>query len=156
MHHKHRQHPMSSQQNHAWRELLRAANDTGDGTIESVAYYRSIVKNQNRIIVPLHPNDFHLLSAQCLVCKKFLNGNSMLRHNDCQPYPPPALAAAVQAARAAAAAQPYESGSSEDEEDPPPDPEMLKKYNRAKNQQKKLHTGSGPFVFPNYEDWIKE
>ena len=144
----------SSQQNHAWRELLRAANDTGDGTIESVAYYRSIVKNQNRIIVPLHPNDFHLLSAQCLVCKKFLNGNSMLRHNDCQPYPPPALAAAVQAARAAAAAQPYESGSSEDEEDPPPDPEMLKKYNKVKKQQKNLHVGSEPFVFLSYKDWL--
>ena len=144
----------SSQQNQAWRELLRAANDTGDGTIESVAYYRSIVKNQNRIIVPLHPNDFHLLSAQCLVCKKFLNGNSMLRHNDCQPYPPPALAAAVQAARAAAAAQPYESGSSEDEEDPPPDPEMLKKYNKVKKQQKNLHVGSEPFVFLSYKDWL--
>ena len=143
-----------SQRDHAWRELLRAANDTGDGTIESVAYYRSIVKNQNRIIVPLHPNDFHLLSTQCLVCKKFLNGNSMLRHNDCQPYPPPALAAAVQAARAAAAAQPYESGSSEDEEDPPPDPEMLKKYNKVKKQQKNLHVGSEPFVFLSYKDWL--
>ena len=142
-----RQHPMSSSaQHHAYQELLRAANETGG--IASVGYYTSIVNNQERIIVPLHPNNFHLLSAQCLICKKFLNGNSMLRHVvPCQPYPPPA------------AAQSSDSSSESDEEDPPappPDPKMLKKYNRAKNQQKKLHTGSGPFVFPNYEDWIKE
>ena len=146
----------SSQQHHAYQELLQAANETGG--IASVGYYTSIVNNQEKIIVPLHPNNFHLLHAQCLICKKFLNGNSMLRHKvPCQPYPPPALAAAVQAAAAAQSSQPpSDDESSSGEEPPPPDPEMLKKYKRAKNQHKKLHTGSGPIVFPDYEDWIKE